>query len=124
MARKVIKRTSVLDPCRVKHRQAIHSAFLQVSLRAAPRGRRASDDANTAYAVRCALKLDAAAVVAVTPATAAARAIAVLVGGSSVVGVNESSGTDRSTSTVLGDEPVQVVVDAELGLGQITIQEQ
>jgi hypothetical protein len=44
--------------------------------------------------------------------------------GSSVVGVNESSGTDRSTSTVLGDEPVQVVVDADLGLGQITIQEQ
>ncbi|HSO65915.1 MAG TPA: PspC domain-containing protein, partial [Ornithinibacter sp.] len=44
--------------------------------------------------------------------------------GSSVVGVNESSGTDRTTSTVLGDEPVQVVVDAELGLGQITIQEQ
>ena len=44
--------------------------------------------------------------------------------GSSVVGVNESSGTDRSTSTVLGDEPVQVVVDAQLGLGQITIQEQ
>ncbi|HET6967708.1 MAG TPA: PspC domain-containing protein [Ornithinibacter sp.] len=44
--------------------------------------------------------------------------------GSGVVGVNESSGTDRSTSTVLGDEPVQVVVDADLGLGQITIQEQ
>lgn len=44
--------------------------------------------------------------------------------GSSVVGVNESSGTDRSTSTVLGQEPVQVVVDAELGIGQITIQEQ
>ena len=31
---------------------------------------------------------------------------------------------DRSTSTVIGDQPVQVVVDAELGLGQITIQEQ
>ena len=31
---------------------------------------------------------------------------------------------DRSTSTLIGDEPVQVVVDAELGLGQITIQEQ
>lgn len=44
--------------------------------------------------------------------------------GSSVVGVNESSGTDRSTSTVIGQEPVQVVVDAELGIGQITIQEQ
>ena len=44
--------------------------------------------------------------------------------GSGVVGVNESSGTDRSTSTVIGQEPVQVVVDAELGIGQITIQEQ
>jgi phage shock protein PspC (stress-responsive transcriptional regulator) len=36
----------------------------------------------------------------------------------------DSSGTDRSTSTLIGDQPVQVVVDAELGLGQITIQEQ
>ena len=44
--------------------------------------------------------------------------------GSTGVGVTESSGTDRSTSTLIGDEPVQVVVDAELGLGQITIQEQ
>lgn len=44
--------------------------------------------------------------------------------GSGTVGVNESSGTDRSTSTVIGDEPVQVVIDAELGLGQITIEEQ
>jgi phage shock protein PspC (stress-responsive transcriptional regulator) len=44
--------------------------------------------------------------------------------GGSVVGTNEFAGTDRSTSTLIGDEPVQVVVDAELGLGQITIQEQ
>ena len=44
--------------------------------------------------------------------------------GGSVADVNESSGTDRSTTTVIGDQPVQVVVDAQLGLGQITIQEQ
>ena len=39
-------------------------------------------------------------------------------------GATDTSGTDRSTSTVIGDQPVQVVVDAQLGLGQITIQEQ
>lgn len=44
--------------------------------------------------------------------------------GSTVTGVDESSGTDRSESFTAGDEPVQVVVDAELGIGQITIQEQ
>ncbi|MEO7421523.1 MAG: PspC domain-containing protein [Ornithinibacter sp.] len=44
--------------------------------------------------------------------------------GSGVVGVNESSGSDRSTSTVIGDEPVLVIIDAQLGLGQITIEEQ
>ena len=37
---------------------------------------------------------------------------------------SESSGTDRSTSTTIGAEPVDVVVDAQLGLGDITIQEQ
>ncbi|MFL6169042.1 MAG: PspC domain-containing protein [Ornithinibacter sp.] len=37
---------------------------------------------------------------------------------------NDTSGSDRSTSTLIGEQPVQVVVDAELGLGQITIQEQ
>ena len=36
----------------------------------------------------------------------------------------DTSGADRSTTTVIGVEPVQVVVDAQLGLGQITIQEQ
>ena len=36
----------------------------------------------------------------------------------------DTTGSDRSTSTVIGDQPVQVVVDAQLGLGQITIQEQ
>jgi hypothetical protein len=41
-----------------------------------------------------------------------------------VGGVTETTGSDRSTSTVIGDQPVQVVVDAQLGLGQITIQEQ
>lgn len=41
-----------------------------------------------------------------------------------VGGNTDTSGSDRSTSTVIGDQPVQVVVDAELGLGQITIQEQ
>lgn len=40
------------------------------------------------------------------------------------VGTPDSTGTDRSTTTVIGDQPVQVVVDAQLGLGQITIQEQ
>ena len=39
-------------------------------------------------------------------------------------GGSDTSGSDRSTSTVIGDQPVQVVVDAQLGLGQITIQEQ
>ncbi|GAA4396413.1 hypothetical protein GCM10023168_00260 [Fodinibacter luteus] len=39
-------------------------------------------------------------------------------------GSTDTSGTDRSTSTVIGEQPVQVVVDAELGFGQITIQEQ
>ena len=37
---------------------------------------------------------------------------------------HDTTGSDRSTSTVIGDQPVQVVVDAQLGLGQITIQEQ
>ena len=37
---------------------------------------------------------------------------------------SESSGTDRSTSTTIGAEPLDVVVDAQLGLGDITIQEQ
>ena len=41
-----------------------------------------------------------------------------------VGGTTESTGRDRSTSTVIGDQPVEVIVDAELGLGQITIQEQ
>ncbi len=41
-----------------------------------------------------------------------------------VGGNTDTSGTDRSTSTLIGAEPVQVVVDAQLGLGQITIQEQ
>jgi len=41
-----------------------------------------------------------------------------------VTGATETSGTDRTTSTTFGDEPVDVVVDAELGLGEITIQEQ
>lgn len=44
--------------------------------------------------------------------------------GSGVVGVSESSGSDRSTSTVIGEEPVLVIIDAQLGLGQITIEEQ
>ena len=39
-------------------------------------------------------------------------------------GTTDTTGSDRSTTTVIGDQPVQVVVDAELGLGQITIQEQ
>ena len=39
-------------------------------------------------------------------------------------GNTDTTGSDRSTTTVIGDQPVQVVVDAELGLGQITIQEQ
>jgi phage shock protein PspC (stress-responsive transcriptional regulator) len=39
-------------------------------------------------------------------------------------GTTESNGRDRSTSTIIGDQPVEVIVDAELGLGQITIQEQ
>ena len=37
---------------------------------------------------------------------------------------SDTSGSDRSTTTVIGEQPVQVVVDAQLGLGQITIQEQ
>ena len=41
-----------------------------------------------------------------------------------VGGTTETGGTDRSTSTVIGDEPVQVIVDAQVGLGEITIQEQ
>ncbi len=41
-----------------------------------------------------------------------------------VGGATDTTGSDRSTSTVIGDQPVQVVVDAQLGLGQITIQEQ
>ena len=44
--------------------------------------------------------------------------------GGTVTGVTESSGTDRTSSTTYGDEPVDVVVDAQLGLGEITIQEQ
>ncbi len=39
-------------------------------------------------------------------------------------GATDTSGSDRSTSTLIGEQPVQVVVDAQLGLGQITIQEQ
>ena len=41
-----------------------------------------------------------------------------------VGGTTDTSGNDRSTSTLIGAEPVQVVVDAQLGLGQITIKEQ
>ena len=37
---------------------------------------------------------------------------------------SDVSGSDRSTSTVIGEQPVEVIVDAQLGLGQITIQEQ
>ena len=44
--------------------------------------------------------------------------------GSTVTDVNENSGVDRSTSMTIGDTPVEVIIDAELGLGQITIQEQ
>jgi Cell wall-active antibiotics response 4TMS YvqF len=44
--------------------------------------------------------------------------------GSTVTSVNENSGADRSTSMTIGDTPVEVIIDAELGLGQITIQEQ
>ncbi|HSF98331.1 MAG TPA: PspC domain-containing protein [Ornithinibacter sp.] len=44
--------------------------------------------------------------------------------GSTVTDVDENAGTDRSTSVTIGDTPVEVVIDAELGLGQITIQEQ
>jgi hypothetical protein len=40
-----------------------------------------------------------------------------------VGGSTETTGTNRSTSTVIGDQPVDVVVDAQLGVGQITIQE-
>ena len=39
-------------------------------------------------------------------------------------GTTDTTGNDRSTSTLIGAEPVEVVVDAQLGLGQITIQEQ
>ena len=35
-----------------------------------------------------------------------------------------SGGPDQKKSVTVGDTPVQVIVDAELGLGQITIQEQ
>lgn len=38
-------------------------------------------------------------------------------------GTTDTTGSDRSTSTLIGEQPVQVVVDAQLGLGQITIQE-
>jgi hypothetical protein len=41
-----------------------------------------------------------------------------------VGGTTQTGGTDRSTSTVIGDQPVQVIVDAQVGLGEITIQEQ
>ena len=44
--------------------------------------------------------------------------------GSTVTDVDENSGPDRSTSMTIGDTPVEVIIDAELGLGQITIQEQ
>lgn len=44
--------------------------------------------------------------------------------GPTVTDVNENSGADRSTSMTIGDTPVEVIIDAELGLGQITIQEQ
>jgi hypothetical protein len=40
------------------------------------------------------------------------------------IDASDTSGRDQSTSTIIGEQPVQVVVDAELGLGQITIQEQ
>jgi len=36
----------------------------------------------------------------------------------------DTSGPDRTTTTIIGEQPVHVVVDAELGLGEITIQEQ
>ena len=36
----------------------------------------------------------------------------------------DTSGRDQSSTTIIGVPPVQVVVDAQLGLGQITIQEQ
>ena len=39
-------------------------------------------------------------------------------------GPTSKSGGDQDMSTVIGDQPVHVVVDAQLGLGQITIQEQ
>ncbi|WP_392544643.1 PspC domain-containing protein [Oryzobacter telluris] len=36
----------------------------------------------------------------------------------------ESTGPDQQVSTTVGDGPTQVVVDAQLGVGQITIEEQ
>ncbi len=38
--------------------------------------------------------------------------------------ISEDAGPARSVTTTVGDGPVQVVVDAELGFGSITIQEQ
>ena len=36
----------------------------------------------------------------------------------------DSTGPDRSVTTTVGDGPTQVVVDAQLGVGEITIEEQ
>lgn len=36
----------------------------------------------------------------------------------------DSTGPDQQVTTTLGDGPVQVIVDAQLGVGQITIEEQ
>ena len=44
--------------------------------------------------------------------------------GSTVTEVDESAGPDVSQSVTIGDTPVEVVIDAELSLGRITIQEQ
>jgi hypothetical protein len=44
--------------------------------------------------------------------------------GATVTEVDESAGPGVSQSVTIGDTPVEVVIDAELGLGQITIQEQ
>ena len=41
-----------------------------------------------------------------------------------VAGSTSTPARHRTTSTTFGDQPVDVVVDAELGLGEITIQEQ
>lgn len=48
------------------------------------------------------------------------------IGGATVsTGTSQNSGgPDQKTTVTVGDTPVQVIVDAELGLGQITIEEQ